>query len=159
MGMLSQLFTKLEVIHFWLQTCPRSWINQVLDNGFFFFNSKKNFKVFRTDLSSLFPYCFYFCGVCSPFVLSLSRVWLFATSWTVARQAPLPMGFPRQEYWSRLPFPPPGDLPDPEVEPTSAALAGGFFTTSTTWEALVFMVVYKLRHIKSLFLVYLIFII
>ena len=39
------------------------------------------------------------------------------------------MGFPRQEYWSGVPFPPPGDLPDPETEPTSRALAGGFFTT------------------------------
>ena len=43
----------------------------------------------------------------------LSCVWLFATSWTVAHQAPLSLGFARQEYWSGLPFPPPGDLPDP----------------------------------------------
>ena len=42
----------------------------------------------------------------------LSHVWLFATLWTVAHQAPLSMGFPRQEYWSGLPFPPPGNLPD-----------------------------------------------
>ena len=41
---------------------------------------------------------------------------------------PLPMGFPRQEYWSGLPFPSPGDLPDPGIEPMSPALAGGFFT-------------------------------
>ena len=47
---------------------------------------------------------------------------------TVARQAPLSMGFSRQEYWSRLPFPPPGDLPDPGIEPGSPILAGGFFT-------------------------------
>ena len=54
--------------------------------------------------------------------------------WTVAHQAPLSMGFSRQEYWSGLPFPPPGDLPDPEIEPTSPAspaLAWGFFTTET----------------------------
>ena len=51
-----------------------------------------------------------------------------ATPQTVARQAPLSMGFPRQEYWSGLPFPPPGDLPDPGLEPKSPALAGGFFT-------------------------------
>ena len=44
---------------------------------------------------------------------------LYPTLWTVARQAPLPMEFSRQEYWSRLPFPPPGDLPDPKIEPTS----------------------------------------
>ena len=56
----------------------------------------------------------------------------FATPWTVARQAPLSMGFPRQEYWSGLAFPPPGDLPDPEIEFTSPvipALAGRFFIT------------------------------
>ena len=52
----------------------------------------------------------------------------FATPWTVARQAPLSMEFPREEYWSGLPFPPPGDLPNPEIEPWSPALAGGFFS-------------------------------
>ena len=55
--------------------------------------------------------------------------------WTVACQAPLSMGFSRQEYWSGLPFPSPGDLPNPGIEPasrTSPALAGRFFTTSTT---------------------------
>ena len=87
------------------------------------------------------------------------------TTWTVARQAPLSMGFSRQEYWNGLPFPSPGDLshpgikpwspalqadslptelqgkpdlPNPGIEPvslTSLALAGGFFTTSATWEA------------------------
>ena len=67
-----------------------------------------------------------------------SRVRLFGTPWTVACQAPLSMGFSRQEYWSRLPCPPPGDLPDPRTEPmslVSPALGGGFFTTSATWEA------------------------
>ena len=48
----------------------------------------------------------------------------FVTPWTVAQQAPLSMGFPRQEYWSELPFPSPGDLPDTVIEPTSPALAG-----------------------------------
>ena len=47
------------------------------------------------------------------------------------------MGFSRQEYWSGLLFPPPEDLPDPGIEPSSPALVGGFCTTSTTWEALV----------------------
>ena len=58
--------------------------------------------------------------------------------WTVARKASLSMGFSRQECWSGLPFPSPGDLPLPGVEPASRippALAGGFFTTSATWEA------------------------
>jgi len=48
---------------------------------------------------------------------------------TAAHQALLPMGFPRQEYWSGLPFPSPGDFPGPEIEPASPVLAGGFFTT------------------------------
>ena len=63
---------------------------------------------------------------------------LSATLWTVAYQAPLSMGFSRQEYWSGLPWPPPGDLPDPGIKPASLAspaLAGGFFTASTTQEA------------------------
>ena len=52
----------------------------------------------------------------------LSNVRLFATPWTVAHQAPPPMGFSRQEYWSGLPFPSPGDLPDPGIKPRSPAL-------------------------------------
>ena len=58
-----------------------------------------------------------------------SRVQLFVASWAVALQAPLSMGFSRQEYWSGLPFPPLGDLPNPEIEPSSPASSGGFFTT------------------------------
>ena len=64
-----------------------------------------------------------------------SRVQLVATLWTVDHQAPLSMGFSRQEYWSGLPCPPPGDPPNPGIEPwslMSPALAGGFFTTNTT---------------------------
>ena len=52
------------------------------------------------------------------------------------------MGFSRQEFWSGVPLPPPGDLPDPGIEPMSLiapALVGGFFTTSTAWEALVYV--------------------
>ena len=49
--------------------------------------------------------------------------------WTAAYQAPLSMGFPRQKFWSRLPFPSSGDLPYPGIEPWSPALAGEFFTT------------------------------
>ena len=55
-------------------------------------------------------------------VKPLSRVWLFATPWTVAHQAPPSMGFSRQEYWGGLPFPSPGDFPDPGLEPKSPAL-------------------------------------
>ena len=53
----------------------------------------------------------------------------FVTAWTVAHQAPLSMMFPRQEYWSGLPFPSPDYLPDPGIKPTSPAFAGEFFTT------------------------------
>ena len=63
---------------------------------------------------------------------AFSRVQLFSTPWTVGHQAALSMGFPKQEYWSGLPGPPPGDLPDPGIEPmglTSPALADRFFTT------------------------------
>ena len=66
-----------------------------------------------------------------------SCVQLFATQWTVALQAPLSMGFSRQEYCSGLPCPPPGNLPDSGIEPPplmSPGLVGRFFTASTTWE-------------------------
>ena len=59
------------------------------------------------------------------------------TPWTVAYQVPLSVRFSRQEYWSGLLFPSPGDLPDPGIKPMSLrspALAGGFVTTITTWE-------------------------
>ena len=66
-----------------------------------------------------------------------SHVRLFVTLWAVAYQAPLSMGFSRQEYWGGLSRPLPRDLPSPGIEPiplTSLALAGGFFTISATWE-------------------------
>ena len=68
----------------------------------------------------------------------LSHVRLSATSRTAARQAPLSMGFSRQEYWSGLPFPPPGDLPNPGIKPVfpaTPALAGGFFYHWASWGA------------------------
>ena len=67
-----------------------------------------------------------------------SHAQLLATPWTSGCQAPLSMGFPSQEYWSGLPFPPPGDLPNPGIKPTSLtslALAGSFSTRTATWEA------------------------
>ena len=84
------------------------------------------------------PYCFLWWLHQSTFLANcihvcfLSHVWPFVTPRTVAHQASLSMGFSRQEYWSGLPFPPPGDLPNPRIEPMSpaaSALAGGFFTT------------------------------
>ena len=68
-----------------------------------------------------------------------SHVQFFVILWTVAHQAPLSVGLSRQEYWSGLSYPPPGDLPHPGFEPVSfmcPALADRFFTTSTTWESL-----------------------
>ena len=65
---------------------------------------------------------------------SLSRVRLFATPWTVAHQAPPSMGFSRQEYWSGLPFPFPGDLPDPGIEPRSTALQEDALTSEPPGE-------------------------
>ena len=66
---------------------------------------------------------------------SLSYVQFFVATWTVACQAPLSMEFSRQQYWSRLPFPTPGNLPDPGIKLesfVSPALVGRFFTTSAT---------------------------
>ena len=69
-------------------------------------------------------------------VNSLNHVRLFVATWTAAHQAPLSMGFSRQEYWSGLPCSPPRDLPDPGIKPeslASCALAGRFFPTRATW--------------------------
>ena len=114
--MISCLYVSFSVPLLWLSIMPSKSIH-IASNGkvsFFFYGQA----------------CTLSCFSC---------VWLFATLWTVARQAPLSMGFSRQDYCSGLPFPSPGDLPNPGIEPTSLlspALAGGFFTTSATWEAL-----------------------
>ena len=80
--------------------------------------------------------CRPFAGAC---VLSrFSHVQLFASLWPIACQAPLSMGFSRQDYWSGLPYAPAGDLSDPGIEPISVmspVLSGGFFTTSVTLAA------------------------
>ena len=106
-------------------TCRRALIKK------FFFKSQDSFSLLKIteDLKELLL-------MWVPCVLShFSSVQLCATLWTKAHQTPLFMGFSRQEYWSGLPCPPPGDLPDPRTELTSLmspALAGGFFTTSAT---------------------------
>ena len=72
-----------------------------------------------------------------------------ATLWPVACQIPLSMGFPREEYWSRWPFPPPRDLLDPGIEPTSPvspALAGGFFTTKAPGQTQSYS-----RHLENIY--------
>ena len=117
-----------------------------------FFFEKKIWKIITSRLcKDWFSYFFWSWHSISYYILllkllkvkvkSLSRVWLFVTLWTVAYQASLSMGFSRQEYWSGLPFPSPGDLPDAGTEPmslVSPTLACGFFTTSITWEALIY---------------------
>ena len=105
-----------------------------------------------------------------------SHAWLFATLWTITHQAPWPMVFSKQEYWSGVWCPPPGDLPNPGIEPAclmTPALAGRFFTTSDTWETpwsyinwqqfLLVTFLYQafhkgIQHIKKLFLLHLYFI-
>ena len=92
-------------------------------------------------INLIWSWCVYMLSRFSPVQLSV-------TLWTIICQAPLPMGFYRLEYWSGLPCPPPGALPDPEIEPASLmflALAGRFFTTSATWEVLI-MVCYFLMY-------------
>ena len=104
-------------------------------------------KVKRVDLKSSHQkekcVSFYWHNGCSVrwwmlcMLSCFNSVQLLVTRWTVARQAPLPTGFSGQEYWSGLPCPSSGDLPHPGIEPMSLmspALAGGLFTTSSTWE-------------------------
>ena len=69
--------------------------------------------------------------MCSCVLSHFSHVWIFVTLWAVAHRATLSMGFSRQEYWSGLPSPPQGDLPDPGIKPVSPAFVGRFFST---WE-------------------------
>ena len=93
-------------------------------------------------------WCVYICAV-------LTRVQLFMTPWPIiACQAPLAMGFPRQEEWSKWSFPTAGDLPKPRIESTSPALAGRLFTTCATgkhhWEVYVYIHrVYTQTHIYT----------
>ena len=97
----------------------------------------------------IYPYTHTHLCVC---VLShFGRVWLFATIWTVAHQAPLFVGFSRQEYWSRLPFPPPGDLLIQGSNHMSCGffIAGGFFTIWDTREDHIYTHIYVIFQIFS----------
>ena len=93
--------------------------------------------------------------VCLGFVIvwPLNRVQLFATPWTVAHQAPLSMGFPRQEHWSGLPFPSLGNLPNPGIEPgplMSLALTDGFSPTEPPEKAPVWAAIMKYHRLDGL---------
>ena len=111
-----------------VRACVSTWVQWVV---FYlkFFTCLLTYQIVTVFFLNLFDLC----------LLSwFSCVWLFATLWTVAHQGPLSLEFSRQEYWRGLPFHSPGDLPDPGMEPKSLtlpspALAGGFFTNSTTW--------------------------
>ena len=90
--------------------------------------------------------------MCACMLSHFSHVQLFVTPWTTAHESPLSMGFSRQEYWSGWLCPPPGDLPDPKMEPKSfmsPALAGSFFTTSPTWEAWTYVYLRLIQKIKK----------
>ena len=136
---------------FLLETCRES-------TSLFFLPSRGCWLSLTDGPSSVFKYrrmafsilCFCLCShISSDFfkdpcdyiecMLShFSRVWLFATPWIAARQAPLSMEFSRQAYWGGVPFPSPGNLSNLEIELVflaSPALAGIFFTTSSSWEA------------------------
>ena len=89
-------------------------------------------------------------AVCACMLSHFSHVQLFATLWTIAHEVPLSTGFSRQEYWSGLPSPPPGDLSHPGIEPaflSSLALLGWFFTSSATWEALIKVTITKVMFL------------
>ena len=109
-----------------------SWLSSDNQNQFVHLQTQwHHTDTLKLAIVRIFVSCAY---LLSPF----SRIWLLATLWTVIHQASLSMGFSKQEYWSGLPHHPPGDLPDPGIESTSftsPALARGFFTTSTIWEA------------------------
>ena len=73
----------------------------------------------------------------------------FSTPWTVACQAPLSMGFSRQEYWSGLPFPSPGDLPDPGIEPGTPALQADSLPLSHQGSPCLSIITFKIEHRKT----------
>ena len=106
----------------------------------FHFSARRNHYQIKCTFSLLPPYAFHNYMYVHECMLScFSRVRLIVTLWMPACQAPLSLGFSRHEYWSGLPCPPSGDLPNPGIELMSLmspALAGGFFTTNATWEAL-----------------------
>ena len=115
-------------------SCSDSFLLKIITRYWIQFLVLCNRALLVTYFTYVFIYLFIYLFIYS---YVLSHVRLSATPWTVAHQARLSMGFPRQEYWRGLPFPSPGHLPNPGIEPgspVSPVLAGVFFTTSTTWE-------------------------
>ena len=135
--------TKMYFSHFWrLEVQDQGVVRSALFRGFPLYLMDGCLLVGCSDgllsvlcISCITP-CVQISSSCNCGVLSHGRV--FETPWTVARQACLFMGFPRQEFWSGFPFPPPGDGLNPGVEPVSlvSPAAGRFFITAT-WEAIL----------------------
>ena len=101
-----------------------SWTVELISPPTYLWTSQNASETQHTIcLHQLLGWGLYYCCLVTKSCLTL------LTPWTVGRQAPLSMGFPRQEYWSGLPFPSPGDLSDPKTKATSPELAGGLFTT------------------------------
>ena len=107
----------------------KCWLNKLLLVGWMDGTSTCDTNRIQNKFEFTLVYSSVFLFAVVAIIQLLSRVPLFETPWTVALQVPLPMEFSRQEYWSGLPFPTPGDPPDPGIKPTSPALAGRFFTT------------------------------
>ena len=113
-----------------------------------FYSGIAAFLLLPCGFTSLLGFCIlthHFTAVHCPLSAQAAPKWVsmpvcsavsdyFIIPWTAAHQAPLFLGFPREEHWSGLPFPPSGDLPDPGIEPASPASTGGFFNISATWE-------------------------
>ena len=112
--------------HDWLTNTFTFILNIGKDKSVASFFQRHWFQTICYLLAHHLQVCMFSCFSC---------VWLFATPWTVAHQAPLSMGFSRQEYWSELLCPPPGDLPDPGIELPSPGVAAEFLTHWASWEA------------------------
>ena len=110
------------------QPCGHCWVFQICWHIQCRTSTASSFRIWNSSIGIPSPLLALFLVMptkarwSSTIVKLLSRVWLFATPWTVVYQAPLSIGFSRQEYWSGFPFPSPGDLPDPWIKPGSPTL-------------------------------------
>ena len=124
----SWIFLHWEIFDYWLYLCTNNWSVPIVPIFYFYGDFLKNIIFCLQKLEKINHERFDLdcglvnCALKKVKVKSLSRVRLFAIPWTVVYQASLSMWFYRQEYWSGLPFPSPGDLPDPGIEPRSPAL-------------------------------------
>ena len=137
--------------------CLQLWFSRACNTYFKVIYLSSNHYILVIVIYTFILYKNDICHLCIIFLCiyvhtqSLSHVQLFVTPWTIAHQAPLSMGFPRQEYWRGLPFPSPGDLPNPGSEPSSPALSGGFFTTEPSGKPHVYMWIHICTHILHIY--------